>query len=115
MKSDQQSTPKSSSTIFSSLTDSFDSRDILINDLNEMGFTINSDTDEIWESLNRRCHVIFGYEEIHVSASPSDLKWAKKTLPFYAMWEKFCQYKPLVETWINKVNAVLKKKGKDFK
>ena len=89
---------------------------ILVNDLNKIGYTINSNPNDIWKSLNKCCHKNFGSEEhIKESTKPEDLQWAAKTLPSYTIWDKFSQYHLLVELWINKVNAVLKKKEKESK
>ncbi|CAB4481919.1 unnamed protein product [Rhizophagus irregularis] len=87
---------------------------ILVNDLHQMGFTIESNPDDVWESLNKRCHEKFGFEElIKESTDIEELRWAEKTLPSYTIWDKFNQYYLLVELWINKVNITLMKKKEE--
>jgi len=34
---------------------------ILISDLKKMNYTIESNSNDIWESLNKHCHNSFGY------------------------------------------------------
>jgi hypothetical protein len=84
-----------------------------------MGYTIESNPDDVWEALNKRCHEKFGFEDlIKESTEIEELRWAEKTLPSYKIWDKFNQYYLLVELWINKVNITLMKKkeeGKNFK
>ena len=81
-----------------------------------MGHTTNSDPNDVWEDLNRRCHKNFGSgERIKGSAKQEDLLWAERTLPSYAIWDKFSKNYLLVKVWIRKVNAALKKKGKESK
>ena len=90
--------------------------EILVDDLRQMGHTINSDPNDVWESLNRRCHKNFGSgERMKGSTKQEDLLWAKKALPSYAIWDKFSQHYPLIKVWINKVNAALKKREKESK
>ncbi|GET52892.1 uncharacterized protein OCT59_017125 [Rhizophagus irregularis] len=123
-KSDQINMSKSSSTIVSSsdsededntsLQRNNDHINILVNDLHQMGFTIESNPDDVWESLNKRCHEKFGFEElIKESTDIEELRWAEKTLPSYTIWDKFNQYYLLVELWINKVNITLMKKKEE--
>jgi hypothetical protein len=90
--------------------------EILIDDLRQMGYTINSNPDDIWESLNRKCHKNFGSGEcIKGSTKQEDLLWAERTLPSYAIWDKFSQNYLLVKVWIRKVNAALKKRERESK
>ena len=90
--------------------------EILVDDLRQMGHTINSDPNDVWETLNKVCHKCFGFgERMKGSTKQEDLLWAKKTLPSYAIWDKFSQHYPLIRVWINKVNAALKKREKESK
>jgi hypothetical protein len=90
--------------------------EILIDDLRQMGHTTNSDPDDVWEALNRRCHKNFGSgERIKGSTKQEDLLWAERTLPSYAIWDKFSKHYLLVKVWIRKVNAALKKKERESK
>ena len=80
---------------------------------------VNSDQNDIWETLNKRCHDKFGFEEfIKEQTKLEDLQYAKNTLTSYKMWNEFSQYHILVDNWIEKLNIALKRKqirGKNFK
>ena len=81
------------------------STQILINDLKTMGFTIDNNSDEIWEALNNRCHSNFGYGEyIKQNANPDDICWAVKTLPAYINWNKFNEFHVLTKIWFEKAS-----------
>lgn len=118
-------TPKSSSTIVPSSSESDNDNDddsspqsyleILEDDLNEMGYTMESDPGDIWEILNKRCHDKFGFgKNIKEPIQYEELQWAEKTLSSYAIWDKFSQYHSLVEIWINKINIPKMQEGKNF-
>ena len=82
-----------------------------MDDLGKMGHTIESDPNDIWESLNGRCHKHFGFgDDVKSSTRLEDLKWAEKSLPAYATWDNFHQFHFLVEIWIKKVSTALKKR-----
>jgi hypothetical protein len=83
---------------------------ILADDLQKMGQSIKSESDNIWESLNHLCHNKFGFgDDIKQSANLKDLQWAEKILPLYKNWEKMILYHSMIDLWIEKVNRFMMK------
>ena len=122
-----QDTPKSQSTITTSSSDEFPSKissgelntadistsllnnKILVEDLHQMDHTIESDPNDVWESLNTRYHNKFGSGEyVKKETKLEDLQWAKKTLPTYILWNKFSEFYLLTNFWIKKVSTAQK-------
>ena len=85
--------------------------EILGNQLHQMKHTIDSDPDDIWETLNKRCHDKFGFGEcIKEKVRLEDLQCEVNTLTSYTMWNKFSQYHIPIKNWIEKLNIALKRK-----
>jgi len=77
----------------------------LNNDLSTLNHSIESDSENIWEELNSKCHRKFGYgSKIKQHPNEDDLNWAINILPIYAKWDKLMKFKSLIELWISKVN-----------
>ncbi len=78
---------------------------ILNNDLSTLNHSIESDSENIWEELNSKCHRKFGYgSKIKQHPNEDDLNWTINILPIYAKWDKLMKFKSLIELWISKVN-----------
>ncbi|PKC17758.1 hypothetical protein RhiirA5_405543 [Rhizophagus irregularis] len=61
--------------------------------------------DDVWESLNKRCHEKFDFEDlIKESTEIEELQWAEKTLPSYTIWDKFNLKSGMIKNLFQKSN-----------